>query len=306
MQKSVLIVDDKDEVRSFLKEVLASNNYSVLEAANGEEALEMVEKTSPNVVILDLMLPKVSGEAVCSKIKNEHPDIVVIVLTGKTDIKDIIRGLRIGADDYITKPFVAEELVARIEARLKPSGGKGGSASEITKELSSNKVTLRESLSLLGLRLITTELIFVLLFFLGVTFGTFSATFFEFIQFTPFYFTSFLFLLLLNIIVVIYIVLKWYMQFAEVTKEGIIKYSGILYKREEKYELSFVEAVCFNQSLLGMILNYGTIDLYDPSLKEKVYIVNVSDPKKNTELLESLLLAKDKRQPIPFIASTEK
>lgn len=302
MQKSVLIVDDKDEVRSFLKEVLASNNYSVLEAANGEEALEMVEKTSPNVIILDLMLPKVSGKAVCSKIKNEHPDIVVIVVTGKSNSKDIVRGLQIGADDYITKPFVAEELVARIEARLKTTDQKGGSTKK--ENIPTEKIKLRESLSLLGLRLIVTEIIFGLLFFLGVTLFSLLNPLLSFIQLSSVYLAAFLFLLITNIILVAYVVLKWYSEFAEVTKEDVMKHNGILYKKEEKFGLSFVEAVAFNQSLLGMMLNYGTIEIYDPSLKEKVYIVNVSDPKKHSKILENVLI-KDKNQSVPLMASNK-
>src|SRR3989344_4175585 len=117
MQKTILVVEDDDELRGFLKKVLAANNFKVVEAADGAQALETVEKYLPNLVLLDFGLPKVPGETVCVKIKKDHPEIIVIALTEKNQSADVVHGLQIGADDYISKPFVAEELIARIDTR---------------------------------------------------------------------------------------------------------------------------------------------------------------------------------------------
>ena len=119
MQKTILIVEDNDDLRVSLRKILASNNFRVLEASDGAEALEIVEQDRPNLVVLDLKIPKISGETVCVRIKEAHPEIIVIVVTAKTLSSDVVRGLHIGADDYMTKPFVPEELIARIDTRLK-------------------------------------------------------------------------------------------------------------------------------------------------------------------------------------------
>jgi len=120
-KKTILIADDNDELRSFLRKALIANNHNVIEASDGAEALETVENNPPDLIVLDLVLPKVSGETVCTKIKSTHPNIIIIALTAKSNTDDIVRGLQIGADDYVTKPFVKEELIARIEAKLKSS-----------------------------------------------------------------------------------------------------------------------------------------------------------------------------------------
>ncbi len=120
---SILIVEDDPGVQKFLKELLLDNGYSVQLAGDGIEAIEAIQKSQPDLVILDLGLPKVSGEAVVSEIRKNYPDLRVIILSAKDAIHDIVQGLSLGADDYMTKPFMSDELLARIKARLKRIGG---------------------------------------------------------------------------------------------------------------------------------------------------------------------------------------
>jgi DNA-binding response OmpR family regulator len=119
---SVLIVEDDPGVQKFLKELLLDNGYSIQIANDGIEAIEMIQKSQPDLVILDLGLPKISGEAVVREIRKNHPDLRVIILSAKDTINDVVQGLSLGADDYMTKPFIADELLARIKARLKRMG----------------------------------------------------------------------------------------------------------------------------------------------------------------------------------------
>lgn len=120
---SILIVEDDPGVQKYLKELLLDNGYSVQTADDGIQALESIQKSQPDLVILDLGLPKITGEAVVSEIRKNYPDLRVIILSAKDTINDIIQGLNLGADDYLTKPFVADELLARIKARVKRLGG---------------------------------------------------------------------------------------------------------------------------------------------------------------------------------------
>lgn len=122
MISSVLIVEDDKGLQSYLKELLTEHGYSVMVASDGIQALSMVQKVPPDVVILDLGLPNMAGEAVCSELRKKYPTLKVIILTAKDSISDIVQGLDLGADDYITKPFIADELLARIKARLREKG----------------------------------------------------------------------------------------------------------------------------------------------------------------------------------------
>jgi DNA-binding response OmpR family regulator len=88
-------------------------------ADDGIEAIARVKKSQPDVVLLDLGLPKMRGEAVCKEIKKQFPDVQVIILTSQDTTPDIVRGLNIGADDYVTKPFEVDEVLARVQARLR-------------------------------------------------------------------------------------------------------------------------------------------------------------------------------------------
>ena len=119
MVNKILVVEDDQSIQEFLKEYLLDNGYAVDTASDGVQALNSLKKTQPDLVLLDLGLPNVTGEAVCLEIRKKYPDLPVIILTAKDDVSDVVRGLNLGADDYITKPFVSEELLARIKARLR-------------------------------------------------------------------------------------------------------------------------------------------------------------------------------------------
>src|SRR5258708_33406106 len=119
MVNTILVLEDDQGLQKYLKELLLDNGHSVQTSADGIAALNTIEKTIPDLVILDLGLPNMSGEAVCLEIRKKYPELPVIILTAKDSISDIVQGLNLGADDYMTKPFVADELLARIKARLR-------------------------------------------------------------------------------------------------------------------------------------------------------------------------------------------
>ncbi len=140
MVPTILVVEDDKGVQKYLKELLLDNGFSVHAVSDGVASLEMIDKISPDLVLLDLGLPNMSGEAVCMEIRKRHPGLKVIILTAKDGVNDIVQGLNLGADDYMTKPFVADELVARIKARLRD----GNSADDKIKiaDLEMNNQTL--------------------------------------------------------------------------------------------------------------------------------------------------------------------
>lgn len=115
MQKTILIVDDDAEIGNMLTEVLRRAGYAVARAYSGTEAVLVLEHMRPDLILLDLMLPGLSGEEVLPKIKN----IPVIVLSAKGDVADKVALLLGGAADYMTKPFDTKELLARIEVQLR-------------------------------------------------------------------------------------------------------------------------------------------------------------------------------------------
>lgn len=116
---SIMVVEDDEGIQTYLKELLLDNGFNVITASDGITALKIIKKSVPDLVLLDLGLPDMSGESVCKQIHKELPDLRVIILTAKDTPNDIIQGLDLGADDYITKPFVADVLIARIQARLR-------------------------------------------------------------------------------------------------------------------------------------------------------------------------------------------
>lgn len=115
MNKQIMVVDDDMNIGNMLEEVLTKENYQVLRAYSGTEAVMLLEKETPDLILLDLMLPGLSGEEVLPKIKN----IPVIVMSAKTDISDKVNVLLAGAADYVTKPFELKELMARIIVQLR-------------------------------------------------------------------------------------------------------------------------------------------------------------------------------------------
>lgn len=122
MTKNILVVEDDLGLQKYLKELLIDNGYVVSIATDGVAALNNISKLTPDVVVLDLGLPNMSGEAVCQEIRKKHPHLPVMILTAKDSVADIVSGLNLGADDYMTKPFVADEFLARLKARLRAQG----------------------------------------------------------------------------------------------------------------------------------------------------------------------------------------
>jgi DNA-binding response OmpR family regulator len=116
--KSILIVDDEPKILEVIASFLTSKGYLVHTAENGQKALEKFEKNNISLLILDLMLPDLSGEDVCIRVRKTSR-VPIIMLTAKTQEPDLLNGLLIGADDYIAKPFSLKELHARIETVLR-------------------------------------------------------------------------------------------------------------------------------------------------------------------------------------------
>ena len=121
MQHYILIVEDDNEINHMLTELLQSSGYATQSAYSGTEALLYFEKGEPLAVILDLMLPGMTGEALLSEIKAIDSEIPVIVASAKEDVHTRVEMLRTGADDYVVKPFDTEELLARLEVALRRS-----------------------------------------------------------------------------------------------------------------------------------------------------------------------------------------
>lgn len=118
MEKQVLVVDDEAMIRESVSAYIAKQGYHVFTAETGGEALEIFQREPILFVILDLMLPDISGEAVCQAIRRQSR-VPIIMLTAKTQEDDVLSGLRMGADDYVTKPFSVKQLYARMEAVLR-------------------------------------------------------------------------------------------------------------------------------------------------------------------------------------------
>ncbi|MDF2841932.1 MAG: DNA-binding response regulator [Herbinix sp.] len=116
--KKILVVEDEAKILEVVKSFLESKGFIVLTAMNGRKALEVFSRENVSIVLLDLMLPELSGEEVCKAIRKQS-HVPIIMLTAKSDEADLLNGLGIGADDYITKPFSLKALNARIEAVLR-------------------------------------------------------------------------------------------------------------------------------------------------------------------------------------------
>lgn len=119
--KSVLVVDDEPKILEVVSALLTSKGFRVFSADNGEAALALFDRHNIALVLLDLMMPGLSGEAVCAQIRKKSR-VPIIMLTAKVEEENIVQGLGLGADDYITKPFGLKELYARVEALLRRSG----------------------------------------------------------------------------------------------------------------------------------------------------------------------------------------
>jgi DNA-binding response OmpR family regulator len=119
----VLVVDDEADIRELLRELLGRAGYDVVEAPNGSEALKVFYSQQPDFVILDVQMPLLDGWATLGRIR-EVSDVPVLMLTARAEELDKVRGLRAGADDYLTKPFGRQELLARVSANLRRAGAR--------------------------------------------------------------------------------------------------------------------------------------------------------------------------------------
>jgi len=124
--QKILIVDDEQPIRTLLDYNLKQSNFETIMAADGEQAVSKVENENPDLILLDLMLPKMDGIEVCKLLRQKNINTPIIMLTAKGEETDKVLGLEIGADDYMTKPFSPREVVARVKAVLRRSGERTG------------------------------------------------------------------------------------------------------------------------------------------------------------------------------------
>lgn len=144
MKRTILVVDDDEDLVDLLKNYLEKDGYKVLTAYDGQAALNLFRLRDVDLIVLDLMLPKVSGLNVCRGVRNES-QTPIIMLTAKSEEEDRIKGLDLGADDYVTKPFSPGELLARIRAVLRRASEDGPtevSHESLTVNFESHKVLL--------------------------------------------------------------------------------------------------------------------------------------------------------------------
>lgn len=118
MNKNILIVEDELRIRILLRDYLKKDGFSIIEASDGEEALKCFSETNLDLVILDIMMPKIDGFKVCKTIRSVS-NIPIILLTAREEEEDKLHGYELGADDYVTKPFSPKVLVAKVKALLK-------------------------------------------------------------------------------------------------------------------------------------------------------------------------------------------
>jgi two-component system alkaline phosphatase synthesis response regulator PhoP len=134
--KTVLVVEDDEEIVGLLRFNLENQGYVVMTAEEGYKALELVKKVKPDLILLDIMLPGIDGYEVCRTLRNSEglENIPIIMLTAKSEELDVVLGLELGADDYVTKPFSIRELLSRIKAHLRRNGNKKEKAAELPQD----------------------------------------------------------------------------------------------------------------------------------------------------------------------------
>ena len=135
-QKTVLIVEDEKNIVDILRFNLMREGYRTLEAYDGEDGLKKARSENPDLILLDVMLPKMIGFDVCRTLRQEGNNVPVIILTAREEEADKVLGLEIGADDYITKPFSMRELIARVGANIRRSAMISASSAETSMPVS--------------------------------------------------------------------------------------------------------------------------------------------------------------------------
>jgi DNA-binding response OmpR family regulator len=140
---NILICDDQADIVNALKIYLAPERYRLYEAFNGQDAVELVKKENIHLILLDVMMPRMDGITATAKIR-EFSNVPIILLTAKSETEDKVLGLNVGADDYITKPFVPVEVLARVRSQLRRYATLG-SRSENPEELTVGSITLNDT-----------------------------------------------------------------------------------------------------------------------------------------------------------------
>ena len=141
----ILVVEDEPSLIFTLRDTLESEGYLVIVSEDGEHAVDLVQEHSPNLMILDIMLPGKSGYDICKEVRALKFTFPIIMLTAKDQEIDKVKGLNLGADDYLTKPFGVKELLARIQARLRRAGTYSSSSEVEILKLGEVKIDLLES-----------------------------------------------------------------------------------------------------------------------------------------------------------------
>jgi two-component system phosphate regulon response regulator PhoB len=134
-KKQILVVDDEEDILELVRFNLTKEGYQVISTTTGEKAIEIIRTQRPDLVVLDLMLPGINGLEVAKILKNDSGtrDILIVMLTAKGEEADIVAGLELGADDYVTKPFSPRILAARVKAVLRRKAAASLNGSEVTK-----------------------------------------------------------------------------------------------------------------------------------------------------------------------------
>ena len=154
MTEKILLVDDEEAIIESIEFALKQEGFEVVKAGDGQEALQKVQLEKPNLIVLDLMLPEVSGLEVCRILRRERNEVPIIMLTAKGEEIDRVIGLEVGADDYLVKPFSLRELTARIRAllrRSKPADAESGNIEihqydDLVMNLTEHKVSVKGKL----------------------------------------------------------------------------------------------------------------------------------------------------------------
>jgi DNA-binding response OmpR family regulator len=122
----ILVIEDEPRILSFLVRGLEAEGFGVDSAADGAAGLERAQRLEPDLVVLDLLLPRVDGLTVLRELKRAHPGVPVLILSARSDLATKLRGFELGASDYLAKPFALDELIARVRAQLQRTGWPGG------------------------------------------------------------------------------------------------------------------------------------------------------------------------------------
>jgi DNA-binding response OmpR family regulator len=140
-KKTILVVDDEPHIVMGLRDALEFEGFRVIAASNGREGIALAKTESPDAIILDLMLPDVNGYAVCEEVRRTNALVPIVMLTARSQETDKVRGLDAGADDYVTKPFGVNELIARVRAIFRRARAARG-ASTVPETLALGDVTV--------------------------------------------------------------------------------------------------------------------------------------------------------------------